>query len=84
MRCTINLIINLFIIIFQDVTADEFIQLIHILSNSRLTQTPLGQKELVDIVADQAELDHPFDPEDKSQIDRIIQCTYCALPYFGV
>lgn len=69
--------------LLQDVTADEFIQLIHILSNSRLTQTPLGQKELVDIVADQAELDHPFDPEDKSQIDRIIQCTYCALPYFG-
>ncbi|XKL64423.1 hypothetical protein PGB90_004509 [Kerria lacca] len=69
--------------VLQDVTGDEFIQLIHILSNSRLTQTPLGQKELVDIIADQAELDQPFDPEDKSQIDRIIHCTYCALPYFN-
>lgn len=44
----------------------------------------MGQKELVDIIADQAELDQPFDPEDKSQIDRIIHCTYCALPYFNV
>lgn len=58
--------------------------MIQVLSNSRLTQTPLGQKELVDIIADQAELDHPFDPEERSQVDRIIHCTYCALPYFSV
>lgn len=56
----------------------------HVLSCSRLRQTPLGQKELVDIIADQAELDHPFDPRDESQVDRIIHCTYCALPYFHV
>ncbi|XP_065201721.1 apoptosis inhibitor 5-like isoform X2 [Planococcus citri] len=68
--------------VLQDVTGDEFIQLMHILSCSRLSQTPLGQKELVDIIADQAELDHPFDPQDESQVDRIIHCSYCALPYF--
>ena len=69
---------------FQDATGDEFVQLIYVLSNSRLTQSPLGQKDLVDIIADQAELDHPFDPEDHSQIDRLIHCTYCAIPYVGV
>lgn len=68
----------------QDVTGDEFIQLMHILSCSRLSHTPLGQKELVDIIIDQAELNQPFDPQDESQVDRIIHCTHCALPYFQV
>ncbi|XP_065225199.1 apoptosis inhibitor 5-like [Planococcus citri] len=70
--------------VLQDVTGDEFIQLMHILSCSRLSQTPLGQKELLDIISDQAELDHSFDPQDESQVDRIIHCTNCALPYFRV
>lgn len=47
-------------------------------------QTPLGQKQLVDIIADQAEIEHRFDPQDQQQIDRVLHCTYCALPFFGV
>lgn len=69
--------------VLQDVTGNEFIQLMHVLGATRLSETATGQRELTDIIAEQAELDHPFDPRDESQIDRIIHCTHCAIPYFS-
>lgn len=72
------------LVTFQDVTGNEFIQLMHVLGATRLSETATGQRELTDIIAEQAELDHPFDPRDESQIDRIIHCTHCAIPYFSV
>lgn len=51
-----------------------------------LAHTVSGQQELVDIVADQAEINQNFDPKDpeNDNVDRLIQCVKHALPYFSV
>lgn len=45
-----------------------------------------GQQELVQIAAEQAELDQDFDPLDKenNQTDRLITCIKLTLPLFSV
>lgn len=53
---------------------------------TRLGHTVSGQQELVDIVAEQAEINQNFDPKDveNDNVDRLIQCVKHALPYFSV
>jgi len=70
----------------QDVTADEFHNLMELLGWTALGRTVSGQQELVDIVADQAEINQSFDPKDpeNDNVDRLIQCVKHALPYFSV
>jgi hypothetical protein len=70
----------------QDVTADEFHNLMELLGWTRLGHTVSGQQELVDIVAEQAEINQNFDPKDieNDNVDRLIQCVKHALPYFSV
>jgi len=70
----------------QDVTADEFHNLMELLGWTVLGHTVSGQQELVDIVADQAEINQNFDPKDpeNDNVDRLIQCVKHALPYFSV
>jgi hypothetical protein len=70
----------------QDVTADEFHNIMELLGWTRLGHTVSGQQELVDIVAEQAEINQNFDPKDveNDNVDRLIQCVKHALPYFSV
>jgi len=72
--------------LLQDVTADEFHNLMELLGWTALGHTVSGQQELVDIVADQAEINQNFDPKDpeNDNVDRLIQCVKHALPYFSV
>jgi hypothetical protein len=74
------------IIFLQDVTADEFHNLMELLGWTRLGHIVSGQQELVDIVAEQAEINQNFDPKDveNDNVDRLIQCVKHALPYFSV
>lgn len=71
--------------VLQDVTAEEFHLLMELLNGTRLGKTISGQKELVDIAADQAELDQPFNPSDpdNESYDRLVNCVKHALPYFS-
>ncbi|XP_067000689.1 apoptosis inhibitor 5 isoform X2 [Anabrus simplex] len=71
--------------VLQDVTADEFHYLMDILGWTRLGQTVSGQQELVDLVAEQADINQDFDPKDveNDNVDRLIQCVRQALPYFS-
>jgi len=57
-----------------------------LLSTTKLGKTISGQKQLVDIVAEQAELDKPFNPRDpeNDNVDRLLHCVKYALPYFSV
>ncbi|PSN40191.1 Apoptosis inhibitor 5 [Blattella germanica] len=71
--------------VLQDVTADEFHNLMELLGWTRLGHSVSGQQELVDIVAEQAEINQNFDPKDieNDNVDRLIQCVKHALPYFS-
>jgi len=81
----VDVCLNIFYFL-QDVTADEFHNLMELLGWTRLGHTVSGQQELVDIVAEQAEINQNFDPKDveNDNVDRLIQCVKHALPYFSV
>ncbi|XP_047003170.1 apoptosis inhibitor 5 [Schistocerca americana] len=73
-------------VLMQAVTEDEFRHIMELLGWSRLSQTVSGQQELVDLVAEQADIGQPFDPHDpeiENVVDRLIQCVRHALPYFS-
>lgn len=71
--------------VFQDVTAEEFINLMPFLISTRICNTFTGQQELVDIAGDQAEIEAQFDPLDKesNNVDRLITCIKLVLPFFS-
>nr|CAD7455025.1 unnamed protein product [Timema tahoe] len=70
----------------EDVNAEEFYQLLELLSWTRLGQTVAGQQELVDMIAEQADLNQDFEPQsaDNENVDRLLHCFKLALPYFSV
>nr|CAD7427285.1 unnamed protein product [Timema monikensis] len=72
--------------VLQDVNAEEFYQLLELLSWTRLGQTVAGQQELVDMIAEQADLNQDFEPQspDNENVDRLLHCFKLALPYFSV
>lgn len=72
------------VMLFQDVTADEFHLLMDLLGWTRLSRSVTGQKEMVDIVADQMDLNQEFNASDEDQVDRLIYGLRHALPYFSV
>lgn len=69
--------------VLEDVTADEFHILMDLLAWTRLGKSTSGQKEIVEIVAEQAELDSDFIPTDEDHVDRLIHSIRHALPYFS-
>lgn len=71
---------------FQDSTAEEFVNLYPLLKSTRLGSSLTGQQELIQIAAEQAELDQEFDPLDSenNQTDRLVTCINLALPLFSV
>lgn len=72
--------------VLQDVTANEFNVLMELLGTTKLGKTISGHQELVDLVAEQVELDQPFNPgadEEAELLDRLINCVRHALPYFS-
>ena len=51
---------------------------------TRLSKSVSGQKDLVDIVADQIDLNQEFNASDEDQVDRLIYGLRHALPFFSV
>lgn len=51
-----------------------------------MTKTIAGQKEIVELVAERADLEHDFDPfeEGNNNVSRIIMCVEYILPIFNV
>ena len=68
----------------QDVTADEFVLVMAILGQCKMSDTVSGQQQLVDLVAQQCNLTQTFNPKDQEHLDRMIICIKHALPYFSV
>lgn len=71
--------------VLQDVTAEEFVNLMPFLISTRLSHTFTGQQELIDIAAEQAEINREFDPleEGTNNVDRLITCIKFVLPFFS-
>ncbi|XP_064634427.1 apoptosis inhibitor 5-like [Lineus longissimus] len=69
--------------VLQDVTGDEFVVFMKVLSNLKICGTVQGRQQLVDIIADQLDLDQTFSPQDTDSVDRLIQCGKQALPLFS-
>nr|XP_022899949.1 apoptosis inhibitor 5 [Onthophagus taurus] len=80
-----DLILAEFKKILNDVTADEFVLIMGYLSTSKAANTQAGQIELINICADQVEMDQDLDMFDKdaNNIDRLVTCVKFVLPFFS-
>ncbi|KAJ7416909.1 Apoptosis inhibitor 5 [Willisornis vidua] len=70
--------------VLEDVTGDEFVLFMKILSGLKSLQTVSGRQQLVELVAEQADLEQTFNPSDPDCVDRVQQCTRQAVPLFSV
>lgn len=70
--------------VLEDVTGQEFVLLMRVVSALRLLQTVSGRQQLVELVVEQAFLEQALNPADPDTVDRLLQCTRQALPLFSV
>lgn len=70
--------------VLEDVTGEEFVLFMKILSGLKSLQTVSGRQQLVELVAEQADLEQAFSPSDPDCVDRLLQCTRQAVPLFSV
>ncbi|KAL2303441.1 hypothetical protein Nmel_008709 [Mimus melanotis] len=69
--------------VLEDVTGEEFVLFMKILSGLKSLQTVSGRQQLVELVAEQADLEQTFNPSDTDCVDRLLQCTRQAVPLFS-
>ncbi|XP_039600204.1 apoptosis inhibitor 5 [Polypterus senegalus] len=69
--------------VLEDVTGEEFVLLMKILSGLKSLQTVSGRQQLVELVAEQAFLEQHLNPADTDNVDRLLQCTRQAVPLFS-
>ncbi|CAG0921464.1 unnamed protein product [Notodromas monacha] len=66
-----------------DLNANEFLILMSILAQTKLSKTVTGQQSLIDLVAEKMEVDVPLKTLDAENIDRLLRCLREALPFFS-
>ncbi|XP_017288325.1 apoptosis inhibitor 5 [Kryptolebias marmoratus] len=69
--------------VMEDVTGEEFVLLMRVVSGLRVLQSVNGRQQLVELVVDQADLEQALNPADPDAVDRLLQCTRQALPLFS-
>ncbi|XP_041652575.1 apoptosis inhibitor 5 [Cheilinus undulatus] len=69
--------------VLEDVTGEEFVLLMRVVSGLRVLQTVNGRQQLVELVVEQAFLEQALNPGDPDTVDRLLQCTRQALPLFS-
>ncbi|KAG7456358.1 hypothetical protein MATL_G00251420 [Megalops atlanticus] len=69
--------------VLEDVTGEEFVLLMRILSGLKSLQTVSGRQQLVELVVEQAFLEQALNLADVDNMDRLLQCTRQALPLFS-
>uniref|UniRef100_A0A1X7SWQ5 Apoptosis inhibitor 5 n=1 Tax=Amphimedon queenslandica TaxID=400682 RepID=A0A1X7SWQ5_AMPQE len=67
--------------VLGDVTAAEFETFVDVLGKLHHLQSPEGANVIIDVIAEQAELDGNFQSEGPEAIDRFITCFRLALKY---
>ncbi|XP_075694177.1 apoptosis inhibitor 5 [Rhinoderma darwinii] len=69
--------------VLYDVTGEEFVLFMKILSALKNLQTVSGRQQLVDLVSEQAGLQQTLNPADPDSVDRLLQCMRQAVPLFS-
>ncbi|XP_056383706.1 apoptosis inhibitor 5 [Hyla sarda] len=69
--------------VLYDVTGEEFVLFMKILSSLKNLQTVSGRQQLVDLVSEQAGLHQTLNPADPDSVDRLLQCMRQAVPLFS-
>ncbi|KAE8606264.1 hypothetical protein XENTR_v10010651 [Xenopus tropicalis] len=69
--------------VLYDVTGEEFVLFMKILSALKNLQTVSGRQQLVDLVSEQAGLHQSLNPADPDSVDRLLQCMRQAVPLFS-
>lgn len=69
--------------VLEDVTGEEFVLFMKILSGLKTMQTVSGRQQLVELVTDQADLEQTFNPADPDCVDKLLQCTRQAVTLFS-
>uniref|UniRef100_A0A8C5DI54 Apoptosis inhibitor 5 n=1 Tax=Gouania willdenowi TaxID=441366 RepID=A0A8C5DI54_GOUWI len=69
--------------VLEDVTGEEFVLLMRVVSGLQALQTVNGRQQLVELVVEQAFLEQALNPADPDTVDRLLQCTRQALPLFS-
>uniref|UniRef100_A0A8C6U0U7 Apoptosis inhibitor 5 n=1 Tax=Neogobius melanostomus TaxID=47308 RepID=A0A8C6U0U7_9GOBI len=69
--------------VLEDVTGEEFVLLMRLVSGLKILQTVSGRQQLVELVVEQAFLEQALNPADTDTVDRLLQCTRQALPLFS-
>lgn len=70
--------------VLEDVTGEEFVLLMRVVSALRVLQTVSGRQQLVELVVEQAFLEQAPNTADPDTVDRLLQCARQALPLFSV
>uniref|UniRef100_H3CBP5 Apoptosis inhibitor 5 n=1 Tax=Tetraodon nigroviridis TaxID=99883 RepID=H3CBP5_TETNG len=69
--------------VLEDVTGEEFVLLMRVVSALRVLQTVSGRQQLVELVVEQAFLEQAPNTADPDTVDRLLQCARQALPLFS-
>ncbi|KAM8860925.1 apoptosis inhibitor 5 [Synchiropus picturatus] len=69
--------------VLEDVTGEEFVLLMRVVSGLKVLQTVNGRQQLVELVVEQAFLEQGLNPSDPDTVDRLLQCTRQAVPLFS-
>ncbi|KAJ8024219.1 Apoptosis inhibitor 5-like [Holothuria leucospilota] len=69
--------------VLSDVTGEEFISFMKILSSTKTMQSLQGRKQLVDLIVDQGDFQSDFIPTEPDLVDRLTQCLKQAVPLFS-
>ncbi|XP_022083553.1 apoptosis inhibitor 5-like [Acanthaster planci] len=69
--------------VLTDVTGEEFVTFMQLLSKMPSMQTLTGRQQMVELVAEQADLESQFLPQDPDIVDRLVQCVREALQFFS-
>ncbi|XP_013381640.1 apoptosis inhibitor 5-like [Lingula anatina] len=72
--------------VLVDVTGDEFLAFMQMLSVLKCCQTVLGRQQLVELITEQADMesaDGEFSSTDVDCVDKLLQCTKQGLPFFS-
>uniref|UniRef100_A0A1A7Z6C2 Apoptosis inhibitor 5 n=1 Tax=Iconisemion striatum TaxID=60296 RepID=A0A1A7Z6C2_9TELE len=69
--------------VLEDVTGEEFVLLMRVVSGLHVLQSVNGRQQLVELVVEQADLEQALNPSESDAVDRLLQCTRQALPLFS-
>ncbi|PIK45703.1 putative apoptosis inhibitor 5 [Apostichopus japonicus] len=69
--------------VLSDVTGEEFISFMKILSGTKTMQSLQGRQQLVELVVEQADFQSDFIASEPDLVDRLTQCLKQAVPLFS-